>query len=132
MTSKSYETFEELNTRLKEIVEAVGDESLPLDDALSLYEEAVTLGLRASDLLEENIQAREVQELEAEEGSSEADRETEARVASESQDAEGHSGNEAARESSEAQGSFESEPESHLERDASKDPASQSVVGGAR
>ncbi|HIT45097.1 MAG TPA: exodeoxyribonuclease VII small subunit [Candidatus Aphodovivens excrementavium] len=62
MTSKTYDTFEELNTRLKEIVEAVGDESLPLDDALALYEEAVTLGLRASDLLEENIQEHEAQE----------------------------------------------------------------------
>lgn len=69
MTSKTYDTFEELNTRLKEIVEAVGDESLPLDDALALYEEAVTLGLRASDLLEENIQAHEAQEAsDAEEG----------------------------------------------------------------
>ena len=69
MTSKTYDTFEELNTRLKEIVEAVGDESLPLDDALALYEEAVTLGLRASDLLEANIQAHEAQEAsDAEEG----------------------------------------------------------------
>lgn len=69
MTSKTYDTFEELNTRLKEIVEAVGDESLPLDDALALYEEAVTLGLRASDLLEENIQTHEAQEASgAEEG----------------------------------------------------------------
>lgn len=69
MTSKTYDTFEELNTRLKEIVEAVGDESLPLDDALALYEEAVTLGLRASDLLEENIQAHEAQEArDADEG----------------------------------------------------------------
>lgn len=69
MTSKTYDTFEELNTRLKEIVETVGDESLPLDDALALYEEAVTLGLRASDLLEENIQAHEAQEArDADEG----------------------------------------------------------------
>lgn len=69
MTSKTYDTFEELNTRLKEIVEAVGDESLPLDDALTLYEEAVTLGLRASDLLEENIQEHEAQEArDADEG----------------------------------------------------------------
>ena len=50
-----YETFEALKARLDEIVEAVGDENLPLDDALDLYEEAVALGMRASDLLEVGI-----------------------------------------------------------------------------
>lgn len=57
MASKDYDTFEAVQSRLDEIVEAVGDESLPLDDALALYEEAVNLGLRGSDLLEENIEA---------------------------------------------------------------------------
>ena len=51
MASKDYDTFEAVQSRLDEIVEAVGDESLPLDDALALYEEAVNLGLRGSDLL---------------------------------------------------------------------------------
>lgn len=55
MTPESYDTFESVKTRLDEIVEAVGSDDMPLDDALALYEEAVTLGLRASDLLEENI-----------------------------------------------------------------------------
>lgn len=48
-------SFEEVKARLDEIVEAVSDEELPLDDALKLYEEAVQLGLAASSLLEENI-----------------------------------------------------------------------------
>ena len=48
-------TFEQALTRLDEIVEAVGDENLPLDDALDLFEEAVALGLRATDLLEDGI-----------------------------------------------------------------------------
>lgn len=48
-------SFEEIQTRLQEIVDAVQDDSLPLDDALTLYEEAVQLGLRASALLEEGI-----------------------------------------------------------------------------
>ena len=55
----SYETFEAVKTRLDEIVEAVGDENLPLDDALDLYEEAVALGMRASDLLEVGINLEE-------------------------------------------------------------------------
>ena len=54
-----YETFEELKTRLDEIVEAVSDDSLPLDEALDLYEEAVSLGMRASDLLEAGIKVDE-------------------------------------------------------------------------
>lgn len=52
----SSESFEEVKGRLDEIVEAVSDENISLDDALKLYEEAVQLGLRASSLLEENLQ----------------------------------------------------------------------------
>ena len=48
--------FEAVQARLDEIVQAVSDEGIPLDEALDLYEEAVSLGLRASDLLEEGIQ----------------------------------------------------------------------------
>ncbi len=58
MASNNYDSFEDVKARLDEIVEAVSDDSLPLDDALALYEEAVSLGLRASDLLEQNIDAR--------------------------------------------------------------------------
>ena len=47
--------FEAVKNRLAEIAEAVDDESLSLDDALGLYEEAVALGLQASDLLETGI-----------------------------------------------------------------------------
>ena len=47
--------FEALKARLEHIAQAVSDESLPLDDALDLYEEAVTLGLKATDLLEDGI-----------------------------------------------------------------------------
>lgn len=58
MPNEEYATFEDVKARLDQIVDAVGDDSLPLDDALALYEEAVGLGLRASDLLEEGIEAR--------------------------------------------------------------------------
>ena len=47
--------FESVKNRLAEIAEAVDDENLSLDDALDLYEEAVSLGLKASDLLETGV-----------------------------------------------------------------------------
>ena len=56
MSEANTESFEEVTRRLDEIVDAVADDDLPLDDALKLYEEAVQLGLRASSLLEENLQ----------------------------------------------------------------------------
>ena len=51
--------FEAIKTRLEEIVEAVSDESIPLDDALDLYEEAVELGMRVSNVLEDGIEVDE-------------------------------------------------------------------------
>lgn len=50
-------TFEGINDRLKQIAENVKDDSLPLDDALDLFEEAVQLGLQASNMLEEGVSA---------------------------------------------------------------------------
>lgn len=61
MASDSYDTFESVKSRLDEIVDAVSDDSLSLDEALSLYEEAVGLGLRAGDLLEERIDAQDAE-----------------------------------------------------------------------
>ena len=57
--------FAAVKTRLAEIAEAVSDESLPLDEALDLYEEAVALGLQASDLLETGIAVPSDDELAA-------------------------------------------------------------------
>ena len=47
--------FEVVKTRLDEIVESVSQEGLSLDEALTLYEEAVNLGMEASTLLTENL-----------------------------------------------------------------------------
>lgn len=47
--------FESVKARLAQIADEVDDESLSLDKALDLYEEAVALGLQASDLLETGI-----------------------------------------------------------------------------
>lgn len=52
---KEYNSYAEVKARLDEIVAAVSDDDLPLDDALDLYEEAVSLGLRVSDMLEDDI-----------------------------------------------------------------------------
>lgn len=58
--AKQLNDFAAVKMRLEEIVEAVSDDQLSLDDALDLYEEAVNLGLRVSDLLEDNITADEL------------------------------------------------------------------------
>lgn len=58
--------FGAVNERLKEIVEAVSNEDLPLDEALDLFEEAVALGTQASNLLEEDIAARNAAATQAE------------------------------------------------------------------
>lgn len=50
-------SFGELKARLDEIVELVSDDSLPLEEALKYYEEAVGLGLEASNILEQGINA---------------------------------------------------------------------------
>ena len=59
MANDHLQDFEAIKTRLEEIVEAVSDESIPLDDALDLYEEAVELGMRVSDVLEDGIEVDE-------------------------------------------------------------------------
>ena len=53
MTQDDARSFEDLKTRLDEIVALVSDDSLPLDEALDLYEEAVGIGLSASRIMEE-------------------------------------------------------------------------------
>lgn len=67
MAFEAYDTFESVKHRLGEIIDAVNDESLPLEEALALYEEAVGLGLRASDLLEEGIEDHRADEAKTDE-----------------------------------------------------------------
>ena len=59
MANDHLQDFEAIKMRLEEIVEAVSDESIPLDDALDLYEEAVELGMRVIDVLEDDIEVDE-------------------------------------------------------------------------
>ena len=60
--------FESVKARLEEIARAVEDENVSLDEALDLYEEAVKLGLQASDLLEVGVVIDEGQQEEPVEG----------------------------------------------------------------
>lgn len=55
-------SFEDIKTRLDEIVSLVSDDSLPLDEALDLYEEAVGIGLQASRIMEEGIAEKEAEQ----------------------------------------------------------------------
>lgn len=63
MENQNKESFNEVKIRLDEIVEAVNDENISLDDALGLYEEAVKLGIRATSLLEEDIDQQQVDQM---------------------------------------------------------------------
>lgn len=65
MEPQAPQSFEDIKARLDEIVAAVSDEELPLDEALSLYEEAVGIGLTASRIMEEGITAKEAESVEA-------------------------------------------------------------------
>lgn len=64
---ESYENFTDIKERLDEIVQAVSDDGMPLDDALALYEEAVKLGMRVSSLMEQEDSAKEAPEAEMDE-----------------------------------------------------------------
>lgn len=48
----TYDSYSRVKERLDEIAIQVADETIPLDDALNLYDEAVSLALRASELIE--------------------------------------------------------------------------------
>lgn len=57
------DSFEAVRTRLEQIVDEVNAEGITLDEALSLYEEAVKLGLSACDLSEQDaLEAAAAQE----------------------------------------------------------------------
>ena len=58
-TADQPQDFESVKKRLEEIADAVSSESMPLDEALDLFEEAVSLGLKVSDYIEEGIVVEE-------------------------------------------------------------------------
>ena len=62
MSHDDARSFEDIKTRLDEIVSLVSDDSLPFDEALDLYEEAVGIGLQASRIMEEGIAEKEAEQ----------------------------------------------------------------------
>lgn len=48
-------SFDEIESRLGTIVDAVSDEGTSLDEALALFEEAVSLGLAACEITENEV-----------------------------------------------------------------------------
>ena len=52
MNQQNAQTFAEIRDRLDEIVRQVCDDDMPLDSALDLYDEAVKLGMKATEMLE--------------------------------------------------------------------------------
>lgn len=53
----------DIKSRLYEIADQVANTDLPLEEALTLYEEAVNLGLHATNLLEQDITEDELAEV---------------------------------------------------------------------
>lgn len=52
LESLDREAFTQIRDRLDEIATQVRDDDMPLDAALDLYDEAVKLGMKATELLE--------------------------------------------------------------------------------
>ena len=50
--AENYENYSQVKDRLDSIVDKVTDENISLDEALDLYDEAVKLAMRASDMIE--------------------------------------------------------------------------------
>lgn len=47
--------YEKIESRLKEIEQTITTENLDMDESLKLYEEAVDLGMKASQTIENNV-----------------------------------------------------------------------------
>lgn len=55
---RNIESYAQIKERLKEIAQAVENDELPLEEALDLYEEAVSLGSQVSSLIRSDIDAK--------------------------------------------------------------------------
>ena len=60
--------MESIKERLDQIVTLVSDDELPLEEALNYYEEAVKLGMAASDLVESSMERPSADPSEAQDG----------------------------------------------------------------
>ena len=62
--------FADAKARLEHIAQAVASDDMPLDEALDLFEEAVSLGMQISDALETDLDESELVEAQEDELSS--------------------------------------------------------------
>lgn len=62
MSQQSAQTFSQIRSRLDEIATQVRGDDIPLDAALDLYDEAVKLGMKATELLEAEEQPQQAGE----------------------------------------------------------------------
>ena len=62
MSQQNAQTFSQIRARLDEIATQVRGDDIPLDAALDLYDEAVKLGMKATELLEAEEQPQQAGE----------------------------------------------------------------------
>lgn len=70
--------YEKIEGRLKEIEEKISSEKLDMDESLKLYEEAVDLGMKASQTIEHNVLGDKAEEGDDGEGEDDEGEEAEA------------------------------------------------------
>ena len=72
-TASTQQDFGAVKQRLEYIADAVGNEDMPLEEALDLFEEAVALGMKVGDLLEVGLDDAEEAASAGEDGAREGD-----------------------------------------------------------
>ena len=72
-TASTQQDFGAVKQRLEYIADAVGNEDMPLEEALDLFEEAVSLGMKVGDLLEVGLDDTEEAASVGEDGAQEGD-----------------------------------------------------------
>ena len=55
MAEVNTENFDDIKGRLQQIKQEVAAEDISLDDSLKLYEEAVNLGMKATEVVDSNV-----------------------------------------------------------------------------
>ena len=72
-TASTQQDFGVVKQRLEYIADAVGNEDMPLEEALDLFEEAVALGMKVGDLLEVGLDDAEEAASAEKDGAQEGD-----------------------------------------------------------
>ncbi|MGI6104906.1 MAG: exodeoxyribonuclease VII small subunit [Raoultibacter sp.] len=122
MESQNKNSFNEVKLRLDQIVEAISEDDISLDDALGLYEEAVKLGMQATTLLEEDIEQSEIDEgvaaIEASELDAAEQAESQSELADSSPDVEASENVEASSQPEESSNGFAESTQAEVEAES--------------